>query len=306
MRTEHEPIQHRARLRHLFRCFDEERQDVALGDAVIGGFVREIVRDAERRPVAIFGNTLSHLAPVLHRLLGDRLRLLHLHRDPVVTTASIFVKSRPEWWTRDRSFEDDPHGLRIAPFDPYARYDEYRERWSSLSLFERILYQWLERHAYGEEAIRRLRVPALSIRSEDLFAGPAATLRAIADLLGLEPIATDVGGARRNASWARNRERRPLGSEWRAYERHPRVIELARRLGHPLERDAIEREMTRYALPPGFGPWIRHRTRYWERRERLVRRFRGPATEPPSDRAGLPPRSLREAVRETLNPRGRT
>ena len=71
MRSEHEPIQHRARLRQLFRCFDAERQELALADDVIGGFLRDVARDAERRPVVIFGNTLSHLAPVLHRMLGS-------------------------------------------------------------------------------------------------------------------------------------------------------------------------------------------------------------------------------------------
>jgi hypothetical protein len=275
---------------------------------VIGGFVRDVARTAEVRPVAIFGNTLSHLAPVLRRVVGDRLRLLHLHRDPVVTAASIFVKTRPEWWTRVGRYEDDSHGLRITPFDPHAAFPEYRERWASLSLFEVILYQWLERHAYAVEAAARLGVPVLSMRSEDLFAGPASAIESIARFAGLEPPGSAaVGRARRNASWARSLERNPLAAEWRAYERHPAVVDLARRLGHPLDPDALERQMERYRLPSGILPWLRHRTGYWDRRERAARwlRRRGIVPAGGSGGAGLPPRPLRDAVREAVLPRRR-
>jgi hypothetical protein len=308
VRSEHEPLQHAARLRRLFRCFETERQDEALRDPVIGAFVNDVARTAESRPVAIFGNTLSHLAPVFHRVFGDRLRLLHLHRDPVVTAASIYVKTQPEWWRRVGGYEDDSHGLRITPFDPHARFREYRERWASLSLFEVILYQWLERHAYALEAVERLAVRSLSLRSEDLFASPESAVASIAGFAGLEPPDPAVlTRARRNQSWARSLERHPLGGEWRTYPRHPAVVDLARRLGHPMEPDAIEREMARYRLPPGILPWLRHRSRYWDRRERATRwlRERGIVPANRSDRAGLPPRSLPEAVRETLLPQRR-
>jgi hypothetical protein len=308
VRSEHEPIQHAARLRRLFRCFDAERQDEALLDPVIGGFVRDVARTAETRPVAIFGNTLSHLAPVLRRVVGDRLRLVHLHRDPVVTAASIFVKTRPEWWSRVGRYEDDSHGLRITPFDPHAGFREYRERWASLSLFDVILYQWLERHAYALEAAERLDVPVLSMRSEDLFADPESAVESLARFAGLGPPGpAAVERARRNPSWTRSLERHPLGEEWRTYERHPAVVDLARRLGHPLDPPALEREMARYRLPAGILPWLRHRTGYWDRRERAAHwlRSRGIVPAGGSERAGMPPRSLRDALREAVAPRRR-
>jgi hypothetical protein len=297
-------LQHAARLRHLFRCFDAERQDVALVDPVIGGFVRDVQREAELRPVLIFGNTLSHLAPVFRRVLGDRLRLLHLHRDPVVTAASIFVKTRAEWWDRVGRYENDAFGLRVTPFDPHAAYPEYRERWPSMTLFEKILYQWLERHAYAVEAGRRLGGSFLSLRSEDLFEDPSTTLRTLGRFAGLDPPPGlfAVEGARRNQSWARSRERNPLGEGWRAYLEHPAVIALARELGHPLEPVALEREMERYQLPRGLLPWLRHRGRYWERRARVARWLRrvGVVPERTAEGAGLPPRSLARAARDSL------
>ena len=252
----------------------------------------------------VFGNTLSHLAPVFHRLLGDRLRLLHLHRDPVVTAASIFVKTRPEWWSRVGKFEDDTHGLRITPFDPHARFREYRSRWASLTLFEAILYQWLERHAFALEARERMTDAAfLSLRSEDLFADPAAAVETVARFAGLDPPGpTGHAGARRNESWARSLESHPLGEEWRIYTEHPAVIELARQLGHPMDPDWIEREMVRYQLPRGLFPWLRHRTRFWERRARAAHWLRRSGIVPrgADDRAGLPPRPLSAALREAL------
>ena len=283
--------QHAARLRHLFRCFDAERQDRALQDPVIGGLVRELVRSAETRPVLVFGNTLSHLAPVFHRLLGDRLRLLHLHRDPVVTAASIFVKTRPEWWSRAGRFEDDTHGLRITPFDPHARFREYRSRWASLTLFEAILYQWLERHAFALERGAMTDVAFLSLRSEDLFADPAAAVETVARFFGVSIRRARPRTAARAGTRAGHEASRAGRSseEWRVYGGHIHVIELARRLGHPMDPDWLEREMVRYQLPRGLLPWLRHRTGFWERRARRAlapterhraarcRRSRGPA-----------------------------
>lgn len=290
-------------MRHLFRCFDAERQNIALEDPIIGGFVRGVVASAEKRPVLIFGNTLSHLAPVFHRVLGDRLRLLHLHRDPVINSASIYVKTRPELWRLGR-FEDDLYGLRISALDPHARFIEYRDRWSSLTEFEVVLYQWLERHAYAVEAAARMpEIPFLSLRSEDLFEDPDPVIEDLARFVGLDSPGS-IGGrkARRNETWVRILERRPLGERWRVFAAHPAVMELASELGHPMDADALEREMSRYQLPPGVLPWLRHRTGYWEWRGRAADWLRARGVVPPvtDETGGLPPRPLTEALREVV------
>lgn len=298
---------HAARPRQLFRCFETERSDVALADPEIGEFVRGVVRSSEDRPVLIFGNTLSHLAPVFHRVAGDRLKLLHLHREPVANAASTFVKTKPEWW-RDRAYAADPRGIRISPFDPYARFVEYRKRWAGMSLFERILYQWLERHAAALETRARMPgTPFRSLRSEDLFAEPDAAVAGLAEFVGLDaPESGPCGDHRRNATWDRARERHPLGDAWRSYVMHPAVVELAAELGHPHDPQALERQMERYQLPPGLLPWIRHRTKYWELRGRAACRLRDLGiVPPPDDRArGLPPRPLGVALRESILRRG--
>lgn len=303
MRSEHEPLTHAARPRHLFRCFDAERQEIALGDPAIGGLVRDVVRSSDRKPVLIFGNTISHLAPVFHRLLGARLRLLHLHRHPVVTAASMYVRIKPEWWRRP-AHEEDPYGMRISPFDPHARFVEYRDRWGGLSLFERILYEWAERHAAALETHARLPdVPFLSVSSEELFAAPAGVVARLAEFAGLDPMErVPLDPARRNATWDRSREQRPLGDVWRVYESHPVVLELADRLGHRIDPRRLERQMERYQLPPGLMPWIRHRTRYWELRGRAAGWLRTRGIVPPSSDAmrGMPPRRITGALREAL------
>jgi hypothetical protein len=296
-------MRHAARPRHLFRCFDAERQAFALADPDIGGFVRGVARSSEEKPVLIFGNTLSHLAPVFHRVVGDRLKFLHLHRDPVVTAASTYVKTKPEWWSRP-NYDDDPYGIRISPFDPHARFVEYRDRWARMSLFEMILYQWLERHAAALETRERMpEVPFLSLRSEDLFRDPEATIATLAEFVGLDsPEPPAPKSPRQNATWDRTRELRPLGDVWRAYRSHPAVLELAAELGHPHDPRALERQMERYQLPPGLLPWIRHRTKYWQLRGRAASRLRGLGiVPPPADGArGLPPRPLGAALREAI------
>lgn len=300
---EHEPLIHDARPRHLFRCYDAELQDLALADPEIGGFVRGVARTSEDKPVLLFGNTLSHLAPVFRRVLGDRLRLLHLHRDPVITAASIWVKTRPEWWHL-RSYDEDPYGVRISPFDPHVRFVSYRDRWETLSLFERILYQWLERHTAALEAHDRMPgIPFLSLRSEDLFADPLATIDRLAEFVGLDPPERASREApRRNATWDRTLEVRPIGDAWRAYRSHPEVLELAERLGHPHDPADLERQMERYQLPGGLMPWIRHRTGYWELRDRASHWLRGRGILPPPSQAarGLPPRPVTGVVREAI------
>lgn len=308
VRVEHEPLQHAARLRHFFRCFEEERRREAMEDPAIGEFVRGVERDARSRSVLLFGNTLSHLAPLLADVVGDRLRLLHLHRNPVATSASIYVKSRPEWWDIP-GFEDAPYGLRISPFDPPARFVEYRERWSSMSRFERILYQWLERNAFAVETGRRYpETPFLSIRSEELFADVPGVFRRIAEFAGLalpsEGVVEESG--RQNRAWQRSLEQRPLDDRWRAYESHPRVLELARALGHPLDPGLLERQMEKYQLPPGLLPWLRHATRFWDVRRSIAESLRGVGVLPPQpeDRAGLPPRSLASVLRDAFGARG--
>ena len=303
IRAEHEPLRHESRLRHLFRCFDTERQEIALKDAVIGGLVRDVARTAESKPVLIFGNTISHLAPMFYRVLGAQLRLLHLHRDPVANAASTYVRTRPEWW-RLRSFEVDPYGLRISPFDPHARFVEYRDRWVELSLFEMILYQWLERHAYALEVRERWpEIPFLSMRSEDVFQDPDRAIQTLAQFAGLSSSAPPAPTRpRRNATWDRTRELRPLGDAWRACESHPAVLELAAALGHPYDPQGLEPQMERYQLPPGLLPWIRHRTKYWELRGRAARRLRELGIVPPPTESarGLPPRPLGAALREAI------
>ena len=265
--------------------------------------MRDVTRASDRKPVLIFGNTISHLAPVFHRVLGERLRFLHLHRDPVVTAASMYVRMKPEWWRRPK-YEDDPYGMRISPFDPHARFVEYRDRWAGLSLFEMILYEWAERHAAALEAHERLRdVPFLSVPSEDLFAAPAAVVERLAGFVGLDPPQRGPADApRRNATWDRSREQRPLGDVWRVYDSHPVVLELAARLGHRLDPGRLERQMERYQLPPGLMPWIRHRTKYWELRGRAARwlRERGMVPASSDTMRGLPPRRFTGVLREAL------
>lgn len=265
--------------------------------------MRDVARASDRKPVLIFGNTMSHLAPVFYRVLGGRVRFLHLHRDPVVTAASMYIRIKPEWWHRP-AYEDDPNGMRITPFDPHARFVEYGDRWADLSLFEKILYEWAERHAAALETHERLpAAPFLSVLSEDLFAAPAAVIERLAAFMGLEPPGRIAGdAARRNATWDRSREQRPLGDAWRAYESHPIVLALAARLGHPIDPARLERQMERYQLPPGFLPWIRHTTRYWELRGRAAGwlRERG-IVPPPSDAMrGFPPRRITGVLREAL------
>lgn len=303
VRADHEALQHGARLRHFFRCFDPELQKEAWRDKTLNDYLEGIERTSRSRPVLIFGNTLSHLAPLLAERIGDQLRLLHLHRNPILACASITVGSRPEWWDIGE-YGENPYEIRISPFDPNAVFVEYRERWARLSPFEKTLYQWLERHAFALEMKERFNnLPYLTIRAEDMFDNDEP-YEALLTFSGLDRFERTLRESihRKNERWQRSVEKNPLGESWRRYKSHPHVLELARELGHNLDPEYLQREIARYQLPPGIGPWVRYKTRYWNRRARLgaFLRERNVLPPQPDDTAGLPPRSLLSLVKTIL------
>jgi len=297
----------RARMRRFFRCFEQERIALALAEPSVAAWVERVEKMAQSRPVVVTGCTTAHLAPVLLRVFGDRLRTVHVHRHPLSVCAAVFVGPWGVEWDRASDWKEDPNIPILTPFDPSTRYRALQSRWNELGPFARIAYSWLERTSAGLEfSQRNPHVPTRVLSAESEVFGSEAYLEAIAGFAGLTPRdGREEAQPARNASWRRSLEERPLGTAWHDLQQIPEVTEFARSLGYGFDDAELESRAARYQLPAGLGSRLRHRTRFWQARRWLARWLREKALIPrgrPAEDGGEP-RSLAEAVSEVLDTR---
>jgi hypothetical protein len=150
-------------------------------------------------------------------------RIVHLSRHPVPTALS---------WLTQQVFQRPllPHlaeRVLVSPFDSGVIFPEYRDRWATLTPFEKCLYYWAEVNAFGIAQRRRLGVPWLHLRYEDIFGG-----QGIAGLLAFLELPS--GAASGSSSTDIDRFRYAM-IDWPDVQqvlRHPRVLEVAAALGY--------------------------------------------------------------------------
>lgn len=267
VRVEHEPLSQRETgLRRYFRCYEPSRREEVLADPLLAGYFDGIERSLRDKPVLLFGNVFSHLAPVLAVRFGERIRLLVLSRHPMAMAASFYVMTNPAWWRDVPPFDKNLRGNKLVPSDPTVQHPAWASCWGSASLFEKILYQYLERMSFALEMTKSYPgIPSTRLRSEDLFRHPADA-RKVMDLVGLPSLdpSAAASAAPRNKVWKRHLEARPLREEWRAYAGHPDLITLGERLGYDMSEAAVEKIVAKYRLPPGLGARVRHATHFWQ------------------------------------------
>src|SRR5262249_42648763 len=86
------------------------------------------------------GYALWKSIPFLIDRFAPDVRIIHLVRHPVPTAWS---------WLTHRAFCEPllphlPEKVLLSPFDEGVQFSQYRERWSSMSPYEKALYYWLE------------------------------------------------------------------------------------------------------------------------------------------------------------------
>jgi hypothetical protein len=193
----------------------------------------------------------------------------------------------------------------LTPFDEAVRYTSVRDRWETLGGFARIAYNWLERTAAAVEfsSLNAAKVAHIDLDARrDLFES-SAFLNQIATLIEREPCASAPSLPHdRNAGWKRALEERPLANAWRELFALPELIDFASSLNYNCSEEALSNAARRYQRPPGIGPWLRHRTRYWQVRRSLVKSLRRRSWLPPAKAVpgGVPPRSTWSALAEVV------
>jgi hypothetical protein len=208
--------------------------DPASVDPELAAFIDEHADEIEQtlatRDYVECGHPLWSTLPYLLRRFAGRARVVHLVRHPVPTAFS--------WLTHTAYTEPfgkhTPVKVLLSPFDEGVHFTSYRERWESLTPYEKALFYWLEINAFGLRLEAHASVPWLRIRFEDLARGDA--LVRLLDFAGAE-----VRDVPRPGMVDQFRYITDAWADPRLIEQHPDVMEVARVLGYdPLAFDAAK------------------------------------------------------------------
>ena len=174
--------------------------------------------------------------PWLEKRFRGRVRIVHLTRHPVPCAYS---------WSTHGAYQEVilPHETRLIPLSPFDKgiqFNEYQQRWNTLSVFEKCLYYWCEVNAFAIELESRVSTPWLRLTCEDLFTGNGPDR--LSDFLEF-PQNPELNDLRANFV-DRFRYLAPQLDDWRQIKSHPDVIAVADELGYSfddLNEDAMRR-----------------------------------------------------------------
>jgi hypothetical protein len=233
-----------------------------MGNVRIQELVNTWLEISKSGPVVDFGWTMRVLIPYLYEKIGSQLRVLFIHRHPIEVAASFkligsySVYNSPQW--------------AISPWHDRALYPQFKDRWPSMTPFEKCLYLWLEVNSFGLEVPKRFpNLQFLQIRSDELFRRDTI-LDDIVRFTGFQH-----NGLSLKRSNEKNRrdlfslERRPIKNEWVHYNRHPEVISLAEELGYNMSVEYISDLITKYQLPQGIMPFLRNKSGFWAHKQNV-------------------------------------
>jgi hypothetical protein len=235
--------------RTFFHAYHGARKQSLARHSPVVKFMDAVEAELNRGPVVTTGKFTSHLVPVLADRFPGRLRIIGLFRHPLITAASFFVRGRYHGWP---AWSIGDLGL-LTPFDSGILATSFRDRWATMSPFEKCLYYWAEYVLLWREVRQRYpHLPALQVASEDLFKHPQQWLQTIASFAGLEGALT-MEDVPRNELNLKGSLRYPLRDLWRQYLRHPEIFELSACMGYRLDDRELEQTMRRYQPPDSIA-----------------------------------------------------
>jgi hypothetical protein len=190
--------------------------------------------------------------PLFHEMFGKNLKLVHLVRHPIFTALSLVIHNfyRPEIrydkWTKYAQL--DPSGPGIVQ-------QTYRERWSSMTPYEKCLFSWTEINLYALELRERFaEVPFFQIKFEDLMRVESGALQELTTFLGL-PFREALVMSLETRVDQHHLRRTELDIDWRQVFEHPQTVALAHKLGYTFDGIEDEALQSRYRMPPEKVLW---------------------------------------------------
>lgn len=244
LHVEHEPLRYAYDSRHCLRNPDMMRQVVARPE-VSAHFDRIDGINEQGVSYVEVGFPPYAMAPALRERFGERLRLVHLVRDPVRVAASLVTH---RWYVE----EERPHLMRrmgLTPFDAGATFTHYAESWDAMTAYEKGLFLWAEVHAFGyEQEVESAEARFRRFRLEDLVSDPLV-LRQLQAFLGLPGHdASDLVSLRNVAD--RYRRKTSVNIPWKSINEYPEIVELALELGYDSTKLDVDSLEARYKLTP--------------------------------------------------------
>ena len=224
----HEPIkrvyQPKKYLRHP--RIEELKEEPVVADHL--AFIHETL---SRRPYIETGWPSYVALPLLAKEFAGRLRVVHLVRNPVRVALSMTT----------HGFYRREGVATLAPEDPGVLQVPARD-WSRMTQYEKCLFCWTEVNLLALEFHEKYpAVPYHRVRFEDLLSADGSHFEQLVGFMMLPPNPTLVDAASNRVD-AHHKKARPV--DWRLVFGHPQTVELARRLGYPLD-DFSDSALTR-------------------------------------------------------------
>ncbi|MBX7185192.1 MAG: sulfotransferase [Vicinamibacteria bacterium] len=239
--VEHEPLHNGYRPRQMLGLktptdLDQESSRLILAH------VERIEGTLEASSYMECGHPCWSSVPWLIERFSGRIRILHLVRHPVPTALS---------WLTHAAYEPPllPHlkeKVLLSPFDDGVAFLEYRERWPSLTPFEKSLFYWAEVNALGLRLERMPEVPWLRLTFEELFLDTG--IGRILEFLEM-PARPRITGAGPEVIDQHHFKAVSALPDLGLLDRHPRVAQVAERLGYAASWADVEGLRRRYFLP---------------------------------------------------------
>ncbi len=179
-RVEHEPIGYEYYPNRFFRCAAEKYTNDT--NDVIDRHLDSVRTTLDAKSYVETGWPCYSHIPLYIRQFGKQVRIVHLTRHPLQVAASLT--------THDFYSEDNDNGFNVYgtlnPFIDGTVLSGYRDRWNSMSRFEKCLYHWAEINLYGFWLRDNYPdTPFLRLKAEDLFADPRTNYRELMDFAHL-------------------------------------------------------------------------------------------------------------------------
>lgn len=251
----HEPIQYAWQPKRFFRRYSPAAYKEMQALPEVQRHLEHIEEISQSKTYVEIGFPSYAAIPALSERFGDRLKLVHLIRNPVLTAASQVTHG---WYSNSK--RPELAALVLPTPEDLVQQWYYRENWHRLTQFEKCLFFWSEFHLHALELHSRYPdMPYHRIRFEDVFGGnsPVDVLKQLIEFMGLpwrEELESKV--EQKEDKWSRKTSE--LG-DWHDVYDHPQTLALSLQFGYNLEL-ATEHELkARYLKSVSLPQRIKHR-----------------------------------------------
>lgn len=181
----------------------------------------------------------------LYDRFSDRLRIVHLYRNPIKVGASLVTH---RWYSDNNPVVDRAELAELKPFDDGAQLKEYSKIWDSLNMYEKSLYYWTEVN-FCSLAIknRYTSLPFYSLKFENIFQKEKEAARLyLNELIAFFGLKYDEELIRRlDIRFDNYRNKTNERINWKSIYEFPQTVALAIRLGYDLNK---EFDVSRYKV----------------------------------------------------------